>query len=200
VKVSHVAQWKGMELLWIIGEYQTLLIRMDSTLGPVAVPIGGEALNNNNTDNAIIRRWAGNDDNDDGSGADESDGVFRTVKVGNSTTFPGSTRSSSTTHPHNEQSSTTLLVNRFQILPIELGVAGSISPRLLGASDTGIDPPSSLLELYIDPDDTTTSDASSGPFDDDDAAAAANTPPLLCTIISHINTPTIIIINMSWCY
>jgi len=69
---------------------------------------------------------------------------------------------------------TTLLVNKFQILPIELGVAGSISPRLLCASDTGIDPPS-LLELYIDPDDTTTSDASSCPFDDDDAAAAANT-------------------------
>jgi len=64
-----------------------------------------------NTINALIRRWAGStDDDDDGSAADDSDGfVFRTVKV------------SSTTHPKNEQS-TTLLVNKFQILPIELGV------------------------------------------------------------------------------
>jgi len=59
----------------------------------------------------IIKRNTMNTDNDDdGSAADDSDGfVFRTVKV------------SSTTHPKNEQS-TTLLVNKFQILPIELGV------------------------------------------------------------------------------
>jgi len=87
-------------------------------------------MNKTNTDNAmIIRRWAGSDDDDDDSGADESDGLFRTVKVSNSTTFPGSTSSSSTKpiRIRNNQL-TTLLVNKFQILPSELGVAGSISP------------------------------------------------------------------------
>jgi len=39
-----------------IGEYNTLVIRMDSTLGPVAVPIGGETMHKMNTDNAIISK------------------------------------------------------------------------------------------------------------------------------------------------
>jgi len=50
---------------------------------------------------------AGSDDDDDGSGADESDGLFRTVKVSKSTTFLGST-SSSTTNPNKEQSTTVI--------------------------------------------------------------------------------------------
>ena len=43
-----------------------------------------------NNDMAIIRRWAGTDDDvddDAGSGIDESRGLFRTVKVSNITTF-----------------------------------------------------------------------------------------------------------------
>ncbi|MGK3741673.1 MAG: hypothetical protein ACI90V_008527, partial [Bacillariaceae sp.] len=122
VKVSHIAKWNGMELLWIIGQYKTLLIRMDSNNGPVAVPIGG---------GDVRTRTTGNDETD----------LFRTATGSNITTFTGHTIA-------NEPS--TLLVNKFQILPIELGVSGSIPPKLLCASDTGIDPPS-LLELYIDP-------------------------------------------------
>ena len=127
VKVSHVAKWNGMELLWIIGQYKTLLIRMDSNTGPVAVRIGG---------GDVRARTSSNDETD----------LFRTATGSNAITFTGRTIS-------NEPS--TLLVNKFQILPIELGVSGSIPPKLLCASDTGIDPPS-LLQLYIDPNPTTT--------------------------------------------
>jgi hypothetical protein len=39
VRTSHISKWNDMELLWVIGEFETVLIRMDST-GPVPVRIG----------------------------------------------------------------------------------------------------------------------------------------------------------------
>ncbi len=117
VRTSHIAQWNGMELLWVIGEFETLLIRMDST-GPVP---------------CRIRDIFPLDS-------------FHTVNMSN--------RTNSTS---GRQELSPLSVKRFEILPIDLGDTASIlSPRLLCASNTGIDPPS-FLELHVDTDTSSVS-------------------------------------------
>ena len=119
IRTSHISQWNGMELLWVIGEFETLLIRMDST-GPIPVRIGevlfgGEILNH-------------------------EDDLFQTTTASarSRTTFAEGIGSGSELSP--------LSVKKFQILPIDLGTTASTSRRLLCASNTGIDPPS-ILEL-----------------------------------------------------
>ena len=119
IRTSHISQWNGMELLWVIGEFETLLIRMDST-GPIPVRIGdvlfgGEILNH-------------------------EDDLFQTTTTStrSRTTFAEGIGSGNELSP--------LSVKKFQILPIDLGAPASMSRRLLCASNTGMDPPS-VLEL-----------------------------------------------------
>ena len=120
VRTSHISQWNGMELLWVIGEFKSLLIRMDST-GPVPVRIGDIMFG--------------------GETPDHDTDLFQTATASNHTHLKGGISSGNELSP--------LSVKRFQVLPIDLGSSASISPRLLCASNTGVDPPS-ILELHLD--------------------------------------------------
>jgi len=110
-----------MELLWVIGDFESLLIRMDST-GPVPVSIRD-----------ILTGGRSNEEAD----------LFQTATGSNLTTLQDNFEN------ENENELSPLAVKKFQILPIDQAVTSSITPRLLCASSTGIDPPS-ILEL-VDP-------------------------------------------------
>ena len=148
MKVSHVAEWKGMELLWIIGEYKTLLIRMDTNSGPVAVPIGfGTPLSN---------------------------------------------------ITNNNKPPPTFLVKKFQILPIELGVTGSIQPILLCASGSGIDPPS-LLELYTDPVDEELSLNNQTNYNDTRSSMVNDQQPWQKSYLRHDKHALVLLKTLDYC-
>ena len=135
VRMSHISQWNEMELLWVIGESETLLIRMDST-GPVPVSI---------RDIMFGREFSS-----------QTSGVFQNVTASNRTAVTDNIGGGNELLP--------LSVRKFQILPVDLGATGSISPRLLCSSNAGIDPPC-ILELRIDPD--TKASESRAPVDGD---------------------------------
>lgn len=135
--VSHVSQWMGMELLLVLGESEAVAIRIDmASSGPSLVPVGagpfaGEAtlsgFDSVSTD--LLRKASA--DTILGKSASSIDA---SVDVDMSRLLPP----------------TFLLVNRYQILPIDMDrKAKSLSPRLLCGSATGVMPPS-LLELYVD--------------------------------------------------
>jgi len=120
IQTSHVPEWNGMELLWVIGASESLLIRMDST-GPVPVKIG----------DVMFR-------------VDESDqeaDIFQSVSASNRTNVTDGIGI------NNELSH--LTVKKFQILPIDAGVSASMPRRFLCASTSGIKP-ASILELHAD--------------------------------------------------